>query len=542
MQAHAQVTRQQGLSYKWIVAIIMIFGTFMSILDTTVVNIAIPRLQTAFGADIHSVQWVITAYLLVLGAMTPTMPYVANALGFKRTYMTALAMFTAGSLLCGLSWSLPVLIFFRILQGLGGSLLFPLSMTLLFREFPPEERGVAMATLGVPALMAPALGPILGGYLVTFADWQVIFFINVPIGIVALILAWIYLREFRAEGHGRFDLPGFLTSAYGLAAVLYALSDASTDGWGSTTVLAFLFTGVLALIIFVAIEVVTANRGGSPLLDVRLFSNRSFAASNLATIFMVFSMYGGLFFLPLYLESLRGLSAFQAGLLLLPQAIAAMVSITIGGRLVDKIGAVPVIIPGLILLIVANILLTHITLDTPYFGFDLILILRGFSNGLIGQPLMVAAMMDMRRPQEIADSSTLMTVTRSVGGSLGLALLATIVQTQTQVHYVHLADRVTASSPLGQMIPQIEAMFVARGADLLEAKQAAIMMISQMLQARGYMLAINDAFYWIIALCVVALIATLFIPFRSHRAVPAAGRAPAADTAQEPAGEPMLIG
>src|SRR5450759_5133895 len=193
MQVNAQAVRSSGrLQYKWVVALIVVMGVFMSILDQTIVNIAIPRLQIAFGADIHSVQWVLTAYILTLGVVTPTSAFFSDRLGIKRFYLITLVLFTAGSALCGLAWSLPALIFFRVLQGIGGAALFPLSITLLFREFPPQERGIAMGFFGIPALLAPALGPTLGGYLVTFAGWQLIFYINVPIGILAFFLATIF--------------------------------------------------------------------------------------------------------------------------------------------------------------------------------------------------------------------------------------------------------------------------------------------------------------------------------------------------------------
>ena len=187
MQVPASVAQQRsgGLAYKWIVAIVVVFGLFMSILDTTIVNIAIPRLQTAFGADLHSVQWVITGYTLAQGVAIPLTGYFSNRFGLKRFYIAALTAFTLGSLLCGLAWSLPVLIAFRILQGFGGSFLLPMTITLLYREFPPQERGVATGFLGIPILLAPALGPSLGGYIVTYGSWQLIFFINVPIGILA---------------------------------------------------------------------------------------------------------------------------------------------------------------------------------------------------------------------------------------------------------------------------------------------------------------------------------------------------------------------
>src|SRR5437899_2155485 len=217
MQVNAQATgRRGGLEYKWIVAMVVIIGVFMSILDQTIVNIAIPRLQTAFGADIHSVQWVLTAYILTQGVVTPTAAYFSDKLGIKRFYIISLIAFTVGSALCGLAWSLPVLILFRILQGAGGAALFPLSITLLFREFPPQERGVAMGFFGVPALLAPALGPTLGGYLVTYAGWQLIFYINVPIGIIAIILSILFIRAARPEGTTRFDPLGFISAAAGL--------------------------------------------------------------------------------------------------------------------------------------------------------------------------------------------------------------------------------------------------------------------------------------------------------------------------------------
>src|SRR6516162_10506081 len=355
MQINTQATRRSGgLDYKWILAMVVILGVFMSILDQTIVNIAIPRLQTAFGADVHSVQWVLTAYLLAQGVATPTAAYFADTLGIKRFYIISLAAFTLGSALCGLAWSLPVLITFRVLQGLGGAALFPLSITLLFREFPPQERGTAMGFFGVPALLAPALGPTLGGYLVTYVGWEAIFYINVPVGILAIILSIMFIREYRPEGQTHFDVVGFIFVSFGLIALLYGLSSASTDGWGSATVLGSLSAGLISLGIFVAAELIIANRGGQPLLDLRLFTNGPFRAGMIANLFVIFSLFGGLFLFPLYLQNIRGLSAFESGLILLPQALAAMVSVIIGGMLVDRIGVRAVMIPGLLILAFAT--------------------------------------------------------------------------------------------------------------------------------------------------------------------------------------------
>src|SRR3989440_2248880 len=539
MQVNAQVARQ-GLSYKWLVAIVVILGAFMSVLDQTVVNIAIPRLQNAFGADIHSVQWVVTAYLLTQGAMTPTASYLANNVGIKRSFILSLIAFTLGSLLCGLSWSLPMLILFRVVQGLGGAVLLPLSFTMLFREFAPGERGLALGTLGIPTLLAPALGPILGGYIVTFASWQLIFFINIPIGIVAVILATLFLREARAPGRSHFDLPGFITAAYGLAALLYAFSETTTAGWGSVKVLGFLFSGALSLIAFIAIEITTAHRGGQPLLDLRLFANRSFAAGNIALVFVIFGLFGSFFLIPIYLQVLRGQSAFQAGLILLPQALAAMVSVVVGGRLVDRIGVKAVGIPGLLLLGFATWQLTFITLNSPFWWLQLLLVLLGLSLGLTGQPLVVAALADVSEAQQVADASTITTVTRSVAASMGVALLATYVQTQTKVHFTHLAEQVTASSPLGQLLPRLQGLFLLHGADAQSARSAALQLIARFLQRQGYLLALQDAFFVVIALIALAVVATLFVK-EKRRSVPSQ-ESPESDAGESAPKEPALVG
>lgn len=545
MQVNTQATqRSGGLDYKWILAMVVILGVFMSILDQTIVNIAIPRLQTAFGADIHSVQWVLTAYILAQGVATPSAAFFADTLGIKRFYIISLAAFTLGSALCGLAWSLPVLITFRVLQGLGGAALFPLSITLLFREFPPQERGTAMGFFGVPALLAPALGPTLGGYLVTFVGWQAIFYINVPIGIIAMILSVLLIREYRPEGQTRFDVVGFIFVSLGLIALLYALSSASTDGWGSTTVLGFLSVGLISLGIFVAAELIIANRGGQPLLDLRLFANGPFRAGMIANLFVIFSLFGGLFLFPLYLQNIRGLSPFQSGLILLPQALASMVSVIIGGRLVDRIGVRAVMIPGLLILAFATWQLTYISLYSTYGWLQLMFILRGLALGLTVQPLTVAMLSEIP-PRRLAQASSLNTVNRAVASSFGIAVLATLVQTQTQIHFGHLAEQVTASSPVGELIPRIQALFVAHGADTASAYRAALLLIARFAQREAFVLAIQDALRLTIFVIGLAIIAVLFVRgYRGQQRIPrqVSGSSVPADSEEIAPEEAMLTG
>ncbi len=522
MQANVQAPRREGgLAYKWVVASVVVFGVFMSILDQTIVNIAIPRLQTAFGADIHSVQWVLTAYILTQGVVTPTAGYFADTLGTKRFYIISLGAFTIGSMLCGIAWSLPALIFFRVLQGAGGAALFPLSITMLFREFPPQERGIASGVFGVPALLAPAIGPTLGGYLVTYAGWQAIFFINLPIGILAIILVILFIRETPIQANQRFDFLGFFFVALGLTLVLYGLSDASTDGWGSGQVIGSIISGLIAIAIFVFVELRIVRREGRPLLDLRLFTNRPFTLSIIASLFVIFSLFGGVFLFPLYLQNLRGQSAFEAGLVLLPQALAAMVATIVGGRLVDRIGVRGVMIPGLLILALATWELSFLSLYSSYGWLQLVLIIRGLALGFCVQPLTVAGLSEIR-PRQLAQASSLNTVARAVASSLGIAVLATLVQTQTKIHYGHLAQLVTPSSQLGQLLPRLQALFVSQGGDIISAQAAALQTISGLVQEQSYILAIQDAFKFSLVVTFLAIVAVLFVS-KSRSKTPAPG-------------------
>ena len=514
LQASTQTNQTLGgLPYKWLVAIAVIFGLFMVILDTTIVNIAIPRLQSAFGAPLDSVQWVATGYTLAEGVATPLTPFLSELLGLKRFYLGALALFTLGSALCGLAWSLPVLITFRLLQGAFGASVIPMSFTLLYREFPPQERGAAFGVLGIPILLAPALGPTIGGYIVTSVGWPLVFYLNLPIGIVGIIMGSILLREFRPDANTRFDLLGFVFSAAGLASILYAFSDVSKDSWGSTKVLGFLAAGLLCLVIFVVVELVTASSGRQPLLDVRLFANTPFSIGNLAFVFVIFALFGGLFLVPIYLQNLRGQTAFEAGMILLPQALASMVAVVVGGQLVDRIGVKPVVIPGLFFLAFALWRFSFVSLQTPFLQLQLLLILRGFGIGLAIQPLTLALLSDIK-PQDLSQANTINSVIRAVASSMGVAVLAPLVQTQTSIHYAHLAELVTATSPTGQLILQLEASFTASATSPQAATAAAIQLLIQQLQQQANMLAIDDAFLFTLAITIAAIVLVLLIPIR----------------------------
>ena len=504
----------QGLSYKWLVLMVVIFGLFMVIMDITIVNIAVPNLQTDFGASLSDVSWVSTGYSLAEGIGIPLTPYFSALLGNKRFYLLLLALFTIGSALCGLAWSLPALIFFRIVQGLAGAGMIPMSITMLYSEFPPAERGIAMGTLGVPLMVAPALGPSIGGYLVTFVSWRVIFYINVPTGILGFLIGFILLRDIRPEGGRRpsFDLVGFLFSSLGLGALLYAFDQAGSKGWGSLTVESFLAIGIvsLAIFVFVELELTAGESGKQPLLDLRVFGSRTFAGSNIAMATIVFAMFGGNFLVPQYLQNLRGLSAYDAGLVMLPQALGSMVASLIGGRLVDKLGVKAVVLPGLLILATALWGFAHITLQTPFADFQLLLITRGLAIGLSMQPTTVSALSEIK-PAQLSQASSVNSVVRSVMTSFAVAIVTTLVTARTTFHFVRLAEQVTPQSMAAQWLQQQAAYLVSQGMAQQQATLVAMEEMVQQLQQQAYLLAMNDAFLVMMGVIFLAIFIVLFV-------------------------------
>jgi DHA2 family multidrug resistance protein len=502
----------QGLSYKWIVAIVVIFGVFMVLLDTTIVNIAVPRLQTTFGAALTDVSWVSTGYTLAEGIGIPIMPFFSALMGNKRFYLLILVLFTIGSALCGLAWSLPALIFFRILQGFAGASMLPLSITLLYSEFPPEERGIALGALGFPLMVAPALGPSVGGYIVTFVDWRVLFYINVPIGIAGCIMAFLFLRDIRPERNRSlsFDIPGFLCSSIGLGCLLYGLDKAGADGWDSLTVIGFMATGFVVLVIFVFVELLTIESGKQPLLDLRLFGSRTFAGGNIAMMTLVFALFGGQFLTPLYLQNLRGLSAYDAGLVLLPQALGSMVASLFGGRLVDKVGVKAVVIPGLLVLGMALWGFSRLTLETPFPDFQLLLIIRGLGLGFAMQPTTVAALAEIK-PAQLSQASSLNSVVRSMTSALAVALVSTLVTARTTFHYVRLSEQVMPDSSAGQGLQQQTAYLMGQNMTQQGALLVAMEQKIRQLQQQAYLLAMNDTFLLTLAVIFLTILVVLFV-------------------------------
>ncbi len=409
--------------YKWRVLFCVVFVTFMSILDNTVVNVALATLQKDFGASISHTQGVVTYYALSLGMIIPVGGFLADRFGIKRVYVLSLGAFTLASVLCGLAPSLNTLIAFRILQGLGGGALLPLGTAMLFTAFPPNERGLALSVFGIPALVAPALGPTLGGFLVEYVGWRFIFFINLPIGIIAVLNAARNLRERKSAQRARFDVPGFFLSLVAFGSLLYGLSNAANEGWTNPRVVGFIAVGVVAFVAFVFVEL----RSPHPLLNVRFYQQRTYLIASVVGWSAVIALFGATFLLPLYLQTVRGLTPFQTGLLLLPQAVAAILTIQVSGRLFDRIGPRYVVVTGLLLLTLTTWGFVHLTETTPYWFMCVLMAIRGMALACSAQPTQAAALSVIDR-DVLTRASSLLAVMRNVFQSLGVAVLGTVLQ------------------------------------------------------------------------------------------------------------------
>jgi EmrB/QacA subfamily drug resistance transporter len=406
-----------------LVSAVVVLGAVMSILDTTVVNVAINTLAQEFETDLPTIQWVVTGYTLALATVIPLTGWAADRFGTKRLYVISIVLFVIGSALSGLAWSAESLIAFRVLQGLGGGMIMPAGMTILTRAAGPMRVGRVMAIIGVPMLLAPILGPILGGWLVDDVSWRWIFFINIPIGAIAVALALRVLPPDEPQPHHRLDWLGLALLSPGLAAVIYGLAEsASAGGFDSAGVLVPVLAGAAALVAFVW----HGLRTHDALIDLRLFSNRTFSLSSGTLVLMIIAVFGGMLLMPLYLQAVRGESAFNTGLLLAPQGLGAMLVMPIAGQLTDRTGIGRIVPVGLTLVGAAFLGLTQLGAETSYWIVCGLLFLMGMGMGATMMPLFSGAMQTLRRAA-IARASTTLNIIQQVGASIGTAVLTVLL-------------------------------------------------------------------------------------------------------------------
>jgi EmrB/QacA subfamily drug resistance transporter len=432
--------RLARIEYKWLVAVAFVAGMFMDIMDTTIVNVALPTLGNDFGVGDSALEWVVTGYLLSLAVWIPASGWIGDRFGTKKTFLFALVVFVTGSALCGAAWSMQSLIAFRVLQGVGGGMVTPVGTTMLFRAFSAPERAQASAVLTVPTAIAPALGPVLGGWLVDNASWRWIFYVNVPIGLATIVFALLFLREHTEPAAGRFDMWGFLCSGGGLALVLYALSEGPIYGWTSVPVLV---SGIAGLVLFALLVVIELGRP-DPMLHLRLFSDRMFRNGILAMFAAFGVLFGVLFLLPLFLQQLRGLSAFDAGLTTFPQALGMMLMVQVTGRLYAHVGPRRMLAIGLAGMCVTSALFLLVDLETNLWWIRGIMFLRGVSMSFALVAAQTATFSTIKS-EETGRASSLFNTNRQVAASVGVAVLTTVLLEETAAHLAGVTGAVASA-------------------------------------------------------------------------------------------------
>ncbi|MEO8334795.1 MAG: MDR family MFS transporter [bacterium] len=411
---------------KWRVLASVVFGVFMVTLDTTAVNVAFPVIRSELGASLHEAQWLVSVYVLALGMSTPVAGFLADRFGLKRMYIIGLAIFVVGSLFAGLAPSLPTLVMARALKGIGGGIAVPCGTALLFRGFSKGELGLALGVFGLALLFAPALGPVLGGWLVDHHLWRWIFFINVPIGILGILVASRFLVARPGDATAKWDGWGLVTAIPGFGALLYVTALLGEEGWSSPRLLAWLAVGVVSLVAFGYVELRVAP---SPLLDLRLFRRPVFLIATLVGYVTVIAFFGAEFLLPVYLQSLRGEPALTVGLVLLPLALCAGLLLPLAGVVYDRIGPRLLVVGGFALLCYNTWQLAHIGPSTSLRFLVMITAIRGFALGLTVQTPFTAALADVEH-DALPRATSLVSSTRYLVQAYGIAALATLLGTR----------------------------------------------------------------------------------------------------------------
>ncbi len=496
-------------------------GMIMAIIDTTIVNVALNQIGGNLGASIDEIGWVATGYLLSAVIIMPLNGWLTARFGRKAYYAGSVAIFTIASALCGTATNIWQLVAYRAIQGIGGGALQPTAQAILFETFPPERRGAGMALFGLGAMVGPAVGPLLGGWLVSNYSWPLIFYINLPIGIAAFVMTLMFIPDpHYIQRHERpLDVTGLAMLTIGLGSLQYVLERGQHDDWfTSPLIVALTAASVFGLAAFIWLQLRTRE----PLVDLRVFANRNFTAGNIVGIVTGFGLFGLSLILPLFMQTVLGWDAWQSGVALLPGAIATALSMLIVGRLAGRIGNRFLMTAGLLMFAGSTWAMSYFTQDAGYWDIFWPRAIQGFALGFLFVPLSVVTISALRRDQ-IANATGIGTLLRQLGGSLGIAFLTTYLQSDVQRVHAMLADQINAGrGVVQQTIASLQAQFLAQGMSALAAQKMALVQIAQLVQRDAMVIAYNDLFRLSAILFVITLPCVLLLRIRRQTGAQAA--------------------
>ncbi|MEI2130852.1 DHA2 family efflux MFS transporter permease subunit [Staphylococcus aureus] len=488
----------EGVSRGKILAALL-FGMFIAILNQTLLNVALPKINTEFNISASTGQWLMTGFMLVNGILIPITAYLFNKYSYRKLFLVALVLFTIGSLICAISMNFPIMMVGRVLQAIGAGVLMPLGSIVIITIYPPEKRGAAMGTMGIAMILAPAIGPTLSGYIVQNYHWNVMFYGMFIIGIIAILVGFVWFKLYQYTTNPKADIPGIIFSTIGFGALLYGFSEAGNKGWGSVEIETMFAIGIIFIILFVIREL----RMKAPMLNLEVLKFPTFTLTTVINMVVMMSLYGGMILLPMYLQNLRGFSALDSGLLLLPGSLIMCLLGPFAGKLLDTIGLKPLAIFGIAVMTYATWELTKLNMDTPYMTIMGIYVLRSFGMAFIMMPMVTAAINAL--PGRLAShGNAFLNTMRQLAGSIGTAILVTVMTTQTTQHLSAFGEELDKTNPVVQD-------HMRELASQYGGQEGAMKVLLQFVNKLSTVEGINDAFIVATIFSVIALILCLFL-------------------------------
>lgn len=488
----------EGVSRGKILAALL-FGMFIAILNQTLLNVALPKINTEFNISASTGQWLMTGFMLVNGILIPITAYLFNKYSYRKLFLVALVLFTIGSLICAISMNFPIMMVGRVLQAIGAGVLMPLGSIVIITIYPPEKRGAAMGTMGIAMILAPAIGPTLSGYIVQNYHWNVMFYGMFIIGIIAILIGFVWFKLYQYTTNPKADIPGIIFSTIGFGALLYGFSEAGNKGWGSVEIETMFAIGIIFIILFVIREL----RMKSPMLNLEVLKFPTFTLTTIINMVVMLSLYGGMILLPIYLQNLRGFSALDSGLLLLPGFLIMGLLGPFAGKLLDTIGLKPLAIFGIAVMTYATWELTKLNMDTPYMTIMGIYVLRSFGMAFIMMPMVTAAINAL--PGRLAShGNAFLNTMRQLAGSIGTAILVTVMTTQTTQHLSAFGEELDKTNPVVQD-------HMHELASQYGGQEGAMKVLLQFVNKLATVEGINDAFIVATIFSIIALILCLFL-------------------------------
>ncbi|HCZ5888492.1 TPA: DHA2 family efflux MFS transporter permease subunit [Staphylococcus aureus] len=488
----------EGVSRGKILAALL-FGMFIAILNQTLLNVALPKINTEFNISASTGQWLMTGFMLVNGILIPITAYLFNKYSYRKLFLVALVLFTIGSLICAISMNFPIMMVGRVLQAIGAGVLMPLGSIVIITIYPPEKRGAAMGTMGIAMILAPAIGPTLSGYIVQNYHWNVMFYGMFIIGIIAILVGFIWFKLYQYTTNPKADIPGIIFSTIGFGALLYGFSEAGNKGWGSVEIETMFAIGIIFIILFVIREL----RMKAPMLNLEVLKFPTFTLTTVINMVVMMSLYGGMILLPIYLQNLRGFSALDSGLLLLPGSLIMGLLGPFAGKLLDTIGLKPLAIFGIAVMTYATRELTKLNMDTPYMTIMGIYVLRSFGMAFIMMPMVTAAINAL--PGRLAShGNAFLNTMRQLAGSIGTAILVTVMTTQTTQHLSAFGEELDKTNPVVQD-------HMRELASQYGGQEGAMKVLLQFVNKLATVEGINDAFIVATIFSIIALILCLFL-------------------------------